>query len=494
MSNADKFGFGSILGRIGGEHSKVLARCGRRMAEQMERAKGLGPWRNQMDKVWTVMLVRQGIIDRSTGAEILGGLLEFETQDPQPSQEGPLGDRIGRDAAGFVNLGRAQIEPLDRLQSRDKTIDLIDLELGMLGTMLDLAAKNTDAVMPGYTHLTQAQTTTFGHYLVSVHDGVRRARNLLEYAYGEVNLDSSGSGALAGTSWPIDRELVANLLGFDGLVENTNDCVGGRDHFITLLTALVQAMTVLSRMAMDLNIWCMEEIGMVSVDPSYCAVSSMMPQKKMYGSEMERVRNDAAKIAGRLAEVIGMQNGEPYGDMRTVNLISIVAMEALLQTECTLGGLTGYLSALQTHKERMVEIARKGFSSATELVNLIIRDKGIPCRHAHHIVGAFVGVAEEAGATAYETTGEMLDEAAKRLGDGPLGLTTEEVREALDPVHFVEVTDSLGGVAPTEVERMIEARREDLAQAEERHADRKNRLAQARAALRDAVSDIVSSE
>jgi len=464
---------------------------GQKLAEQLKRVKDSGPWRNQMDKAWTVMMMRQGIVDREVASKILDAILAFEKRDPQPSTEGPLAAAIGGDAAGMVNTARAQIEPLDRLQARDKIIEVADIELALRKTMLDLAEENTDAVMPGYTHLTQAQTMTFGHYMVSVHDGIGRAYDLLEFAYAEVNMDSSGSGALAGTSWNIDRELVAELLGFDGLLENTNDCVGSRDHYITLLAALVKAVTTLSRMAMDLNIWCMEEIGMVSVDRGYCAVSSMMPQKKMYGSEMERARNDAAKLASRLAEVIAMQSGEPYGDMRTVNLIPVVVMDALCHAEHTVGVLNGYLSTLNTHKDRMLEIARKGFSSATELVNLLMRKKRIPCRHAHELVGTFVNVAEEAGAPASEATAEMMEDAAKQLGDPPMGFTTDEIRDALNPTRFVKVTGSAGGVAPAEVKRMIEARRRGLADAVARHEQRKQRVQDAKHKLDAAVSSIV---
>ena len=218
--------------------------------------------------------------------------------------------------------------------------------------------------MPGYTHLAQAQVMTFGHYLVSVHDPIARAMQELETAYKNTNLNTLGCGALAGSSWPLDRKLVADLLGFDDVLENTNDCVASADYCISILAALTNIMLAVSRLTLDLQIWGMEEIKMIGVPESYSDTSSMMPQKKNYGGQLERIRMDSAAIISRFQEAAVLPKNEPYADMLAVLRTRYPVLEALCIVEKDLTILSGFLSTIIPHKEKMLQLAKKGFASA----------------------------------------------------------------------------------------------------------------------------------
>lgn len=479
----------------------------KRFKEEFERIADQSPWRNMSEKAWTVMLVKQGIVSRQDGAKILSAILELGKNGPKASTAGSilpfdfgpmslekaLRERIGEDVASSVNIGKTLPEPLNRLQLRDKLIDVLESILEFRKELLELAKRNIDAVMPGYTHFRQAQPTTFAHYIVSVHDAIERAMTELEGAYKITNLNSLGGGALAGTSWPIDRNLIVELLGFDGLLENSNDCVSSGDFNVSTATGLTNLMIAISRFTMDLNLWGMEEIKMIDVRDEYCSTSSMMPQKKNYSRRLEHARVDSSAVISRLMELVVLAHSEPYAELILLHAMARPLLEALCTAERTLGILSGLISTLIVNKETMLKFARQGFSCATELTNTIMRKKGLSFRKAHTIVAILVGMAEESGRSATEVTSKMLNEAAIEVTGEPVGLSDEDIRQALDPVHFVQVHNSVGGVAPSEVKRMTKDRIKRLEGAKKRHVDRLNKLEQARKRLDAEISLIIQS-
>ena len=488
--------------------AETIIRAESHLNEEMARMQDMSLWRNISEKAWVVMLVKKGVISRENGKKILAGILEIEkTQSGEAisslflpannfslfTVEEILRDSIGDDVAGDVNVGKTLPEPIARLQIRDKIVDVLHRILAFRKSLLEAAAKNTDAVMPGYTHLAQAQAMTFGHYLMSIHDASERATNEIEIAYQVTNLNTLGCGALAGTSWDIDRNLVANLLGFDGVLENANDAVSVGDYAISTLCALTNQMLLISRFALDLHMWGMDEIYMVYVPEAYCDQSSMMPQKRNYGGQVERARIDASIVIGRLQECVSLLKNEPYADMVPVLHLKYSVLEGLCVTEKTLTVIGDFISVVKANKERMLDIARRGFSCASELANVIRRKTSVAYRTALHITGMLVRLADEKNVAAYEVTSEMLDEAAVKIIGRPLKMDEEEIRQALDPVHFVEAHNSVGGVAPSEVKRMIKDRMKRLEGAEERQAERVNRLKKAHELLDAQVSSIIES-
>lgn len=458
-----------------------------RLNSELQRVRATRPALTATDRAWAVMLLKQELISRDVAVKVLKAL-----------EEGGGGEDFlkkaldgDEDTASVVNFGRTLQEPMSRIQLREKLLDVIDLTTQCLGTLLDAAEANADTIMAGQTHLSHAQPTTYGAYLIAVHDGIARSLELMEVAYKHTNMSSAGCGACSGAGWPVDRELVADLLGFDRLVEPAYDCEPGQDHALHILFALTSLGVMLSRTAMDFNIWGMEEVGMVTVDPSWHGISSMMPQKSIPGSEFERVRQEASIVIGDMITGVVSNKGEPYSDMLPIYEGWRSALTALCHIEKALGFFNGLMGSTVPNKERMLEYAREGFAATPELAVKLVREKGYGGRRAHRICATMVRMARERGLKAYEATGELLDEAARVADETPPGLSTEDVREMLDPAKFIERHTNLGDPHPDESRRLIALRRGALAEVRQRHAGRVARIDQATERLAGEVAAII---
>ena len=467
----------------------------RRLGSELRRVLNALPARAQTDRAWTVMLHKQGLISRDVAAKLLTAL---EGADGEAAFGGEdwLKKRLGgdEDTASAVNLGRTLQEPMSRLQLREKLLEVLDMTLGCLATLLDVAERNVETVMAGQTHLSHAQPTTYGAYLIAVHDGLARGLEQLELAYRHTNQSSAGCGALAGTGWPVDRHLVTELLGFDSLVESAYDCEPGQDHALTILFALANVTTMLSRTAMDFNIWGMEEVAMIRVPPEWMGVSSMMPQKAIPGSQFERIRIDASDVIGEMVKGLVAIKGEPHQDMLPIYEAWRAALRALCNAERAFGFFTGLLRTVEPDRERMLRFAREGFSATPDIAVKLIRDKGLGGRRAHRICATMVRIARERGILACDATGDLLDEAARIADEDPPGLSTDEVRGMLDPVKSIERHTNVGDPAPQESRRLIAARRGALATARERHAARVARIERAAKGLDENVQAILEEK
>ena len=270
--------------------------------------------RAQTDRAWTVMLFREGLIPRDTAVALLRAL--GPSGDPDGSGELWLRRQVAdEDVGSAINLGRTLQEPMSRLQLREKLLEVLRLTLATMQVVLDVAEQHVETVMAGQTHLSHAQPTTYAAYLLAMHDGLARSLELLELAYAHVNQNTAGCGALAGTGWPVDRELVTTLLGFDKTVDLVYDCEPGQDHAMTVLYAVNSLVTHLGRVATDYNIWGMEEVAMIKAPPEWCGVSSLMPQKAIPGSQFERIRIQGAAVAGEMLRGLMGVAKEPYEDM-----------------------------------------------------------------------------------------------------------------------------------------------------------------------------------
>lgn len=458
-----------------------------RFTSELKRVVNATPARTATDRAWTVMLLKQGIIGKDVAVKLLKAL---EIGGGEDYLKQVLdGDE---DTASVINLGRTMQEPMSRLQLREKLLDVLHLTTSCMGMLLDVAEEHVDTVMAGQTHLSHAQPTTLAAYLLAVHDGMGRALDLLEVAYGHTNQCTAGCGACSGTGWPVDRPLVAELLGFDSLVELTYDCEPGQDHANHILFALTSLAILLSRTAMDFNIWGMEELRMVDVDPGWRGVSSMMPQKAICGSVYEYIRIVVADVIGHMVTGVVSNKGEPYSDMLPIYQAWRGCMKAMCHMEKALGFFKGLLPNTRVDKERMLAYVREGYAATPDLAVRLIRDKGYGGRRAHRLCATMVRIARERGIKAYETTGDLLDEAAHTAGENPPGLSTDEVRDALDPVKFIERHNNLGDPNPSESRRMITLRRDSLAAACQRHADRVAKIDAAKEKLESEVKVIVS--
>lgn len=435
-----------------------------------------------MDQAWTVMLYKQGIIDRDVAVKVLTALAPSAT-----GGEGKLKSLLGgdEDTAAVPQLGRTLQEPMARMQLRDKQLDVIDATHEFLEVLLDAIERHADTIMPGMTHMAHAQPTTYGAYLLSVHDGVYRGLEHLELAYRHTNENSGGCGATSGTGWPVDRYLVTELLGFDKLVEPTYDGEAGQDYAMNTLFALSNLMITLSRTAMDHGIWGMDGYRTHTLPAAHLGVSSLMPQKAHSGSAYERIRISVNNVIG--ATTIGMLGlkGEPHADVlpsyqAAYRAPNAGAIGALCETEMTLVIFSDMIKTMNVDREKLLQLTRDGWGCTPDLVVKLVGDKGYGGRRAHRICAVMVRLAREhRGLKPYELTGTMLDEAARVAKEEEPGLTTEEVRDMMDPVQFIERHRNTGDPHPKETARMVESRRRQLADSRAQQATRRGKIQEA---------------
>jgi argininosuccinate lyase len=453
-------------------------------------------------RAWLVMLVEQGIVPQEDAAKVLVALQELKDagrdalayvpgyHDVYTHIEQWLKERAGAGATAHLSLARTRPEPLFRMYFRGYILDCIDQLLHFRETLLDAAERHRDAVMPGYTHQQHAQPTTFGAYLLSIHDPLARSTRWLEMACATTNESTMGCGALAGTAFPIDRYRVAELLGFDDIMESTFASVSTGDHLVQATSAASDAMITLSRMCMDLEVWTNTESRFLDLAPEFADVSSLMPQKKN-PAVFEVVRGKASRTLGDTVGVyIGLTKAF-YADVLDLKLSYSPTLRVLEQTGATLKFLAGVIRTLEVRRERMLAAAAEGFSTVSELADEIFRHTGLPHRLAHTVVAHCVTKALEAGMVATDVTAEFVEGVAQETLGRSLGLSEEQVRRALDPVAFVESHDVTGGPASREVQRMVEARRARLEEERERQGERRARLETAAAKLDRATEAMI---
>lgn len=444
-----------------------------------------------MNIAWTVMLMKQGIIPEENVPKVATALEAYwnspdsnRGMDPRGFQ-GYFNDKLGPPVAGSMTIGRVLPSGRMEMPVRRSLLHQMSLLYGLQEILLDTADKYKTAVMPGYTHNRHAQPTTLGHYLVSVHDPIEQSLEGLERGYRAINRSRLGCGALAGTSWPIDRELVATYLGMDGLIENTNYAVASSDGFVVVVAELVNIIAVLSRMAWDFDIWSTNEYDFI--DFQVGVGSFMMPQKwaeRANQGQIEATWFGASKILANLTEVASMGMKVPHGDTNALeHHMKDGALEALNNTRTYAKPWLVLLATIKVNEDKMLARARSGYSAATELANELVRREGLDYRTAHDVVQTFILESVRQGLPSREAKIEILQAAAQEVVGRELTISEEQVRQALDPVHFVQVTNCRGGVAPEEVARMIEVRRRRLAEARTRHVARIEKLEQGRAML-----------
>ncbi|HUE76137.1 MAG TPA: argininosuccinate lyase [Chloroflexota bacterium] len=456
----------------------------------------------QIHLAHTVMLARQGIIGQDDARAILRVLSNLRAAGPSSIEIDPgLEDLyshveraliriVGPDVGGRMHTGRSRNDlgvTQARLVLRNDLLDLLDRLLALQRVLLDLSAAHVETVMPGLTHSQHAQVITLGYYLAAFSDVVGRDLDRLEAAYDRVNRNPLGAAALTTTGFPLDRQLTTDLLAFDGLVENAYDAIVSRDDVPECASVIALLMTNLSRLAEDLWLWSTLEFGYVELADRYCAVSSIMPQKKNPGV-LEKLKAMSAQAVGdAVATFAAVKNvsfsecgdAQDGGNAPLHSAISVAS--AAIDLYC------GVLPTMTVKKERLRHLAAIGFATMTELADTIVREKGMSFRMAHNIVGKTVSDAVDTGLTAVDLTPEMLDVACQELFGHPLGLSPEALSRSLDPWGNIQVRTVTGGPAPVEMERMLQNAVSRLAAAGNRQQLRRDRIAAARQHLDQAV-------
>ncbi len=443
------------------------------------------------------MLIEQGILTAEQGHTILGLLREIETLGPERFPMDPaagafieqleryMTDRAGEDIAGRLHTGRSYIDydaAVVRLFARNRLLEVIDRLLALQQTLLDVAERHTLTIMPGYTDLQHAQPWTFGHYLLRHVAALDRDLERLEGTFSRTNLSSLGGAALVGTSWPLDRQRVAVLLGHAGIVRHAHDAGElTSDVILEGVSVLSIVMSNLARLAGDLYVWSSQEFGLVELADEYAGTSSIMPQKKNPYA-LGVVKGLAGQAIGWMPWMQGIFKGAtstdldyPYvGDLLDQANRSVVTASDLME---------GVVRTLFVNVEVMREKAVASWCTASHLADEIVRHRGLSFRSAHRIVGQLVRDAIDASVPPRDVTGGMLDVAAVHTIGRPLGLSDPMVAAALDPLRFVETRRTLGSVHPDETRRMASDARGHL---QARHAI----LSAAAAAIEEARANL----
>jgi argininosuccinate lyase len=427
-------------------------------------------WRQDIEasRVHIAMLAAQGIVAQEDADAIEEGLDRIEDeyeQDGVPEDqaledihmhvEHRLGELIGP-AAGRLHTARSrndQVATDFRLWVRD-AIDATDHAIAAFQhALVERAAEHAASVMPGYTHLQSAQPVTLGHHLMAYYEMMRRDRSRFADARARLNESPLGSAALAGTSFPIDREAAALALGFDRPTANSLDAVSDRDFAIDYLMAASQCALHLSRLAEEMILWASQPFGFVRLSDSFSTGSSIMPQKRNPDAA-ELVRGHSGRIAGAMVALVTTMKGLPLAYSKDMQDDKQPVFEAHDLLSLSLAAMAGMVETVEFATIRMRAAAEAGHATATDLADWLVRAAGIPFREAHHITGRAVKLADERGLPLWELT--------------PADLASIDGRIAADAFNVLSVDASVksrtsfGGTAPAQVRKRIEAARKAL--------------------------------
>ena len=349
------------------------------------------------------MLAKQGILTEDERDQILAGLegiledvenstleISHAYEDIHSFVEATLIDRIG-EAGKKLHTGRSRNDQvaLDmKLYTRDELIAIDGLVYDLLTTILKIMEEHVDTIMPGFTHLQKAQPITLAHHMGAYFEMFRRDRGRLHDIYERMNYCPLGSGALAGTTYPLDREYVAQLLEFKGATENSMDSVSDRDYVIELLSALSTIMMHLSRFSEEIIIWNTNEYQFVEIDDAYSTGSSIMPQKKN-PDIAELVRGKTGRVYGALMSMLTTMKGIPLAYNKDMQEDKELTFDAYDTVKGCLALFTGMLATMKFNTANMEASAKLGYTNATDAADYLV-NHGVPFRDAHGIVGQLV--------------------------------------------------------------------------------------------------------
>ena len=407
------------------------------------------------------MLMEQGIISKADGEKIQGGLQtilreieagNFKTdpalEDIHMHIEARLREIIG-DPAGRLHTARSrndQVATDMRLWVRD-TMDHLDGELKDLqDALLFQAEAEADTVMPGFTHLQAAQPVTFGHHMLAYVEMIGRDRSRLKDARVRLNECPLGSAALAGTSFPVDREMTARALGFDRPTANSLDGVSDRDFALEYLSFASICSMHLSRLAEEIVIWSSAQFRFVECSDSFSTGSSIMPQKKNPDAA-ELIRGKAGRSAGAFNTLLMMMKGLPMTYGKDMQEDKEPVFDATDNLQLCIAAMTGMIRDIKVNRDVMKAASGAGFTTATDLADWLVRRLDMPFRNAHHVTGALVKLAEDNNCGLEDLSLEQMQSVEKTI--------TAEVFEVLGVDNSVASRVSYGGTAPSGVRKQV---------------------------------------
>jgi len=422
----------------------------------------------QASKAHATMLAACGIISDSDNEAIQDGLdkiaqeiaqghftFQRALEDIHMNVEARLRELIG-EAAGRLHTARSrndQIATDFRLWVRDSNDGVIGQLREALSALLDKAEQHSAVVMPGFTHLQNAQPVTFGHHMMAYVSMLRRDLSRFEDARVRMNESPLGGAALAGTGFPIDRNQTAELLGFDRPMANSIDAVSDRDHALEFLSNSAILATHLSRLAEEVVIWASDAYSFISLTDAFTTGSSIMPQKRNPDAA-ELVRGKSGRIIGNLNALLVVMKGLPLSYSKDMQEDKEPVFDTADSINLCLAAMTGIIKDMQPNQERLRAATGKGQITATDLADWLVRELGLPFRDAHHATGSIVHLAESQSCQIWDLSLAEMQKIEPRLNEG--------VFSVLSVDESASSRRSFGGTAPLRVREAIVAARQEL--------------------------------
>ena len=406
------------------------------------------------------MLAKQGVISEKDAEDIKSGLLSIkediesgkltfdsDAEDIHMFIEEELTNRIG-DAGKRLHTGRSRNDQValdQRLYMVDEAGEIIELLDNLLDTLVEIAKANTETYMPGYTHLQRAQPITYAHYLSAYIEMFKRDIDRINAAKDRANVSPLGSGALAGTTYPLDREFVAEQLGMNGVTLCSLDGVADRDFAIEFASACSILMMHLSRMSEEIILYASQEFKFYELDDAYSTGSSMMPQKKN-PDVAELTRGKTGRVYGDLISLLVIMKGLPLTYNKDMQEVQEAMFDCIETIKAVLPPFTGMIKTMTIRKDNMEAAALGGFTNATDLADYLVK-KGLPFRETHAISGKLVHYCIENGISLLDVSLDKLKEFSPAF--------EEDVYDAISLKTCVEGRKLIGGPAPDTVKKYL---------------------------------------
>ena len=418
-----------------------------------------------------IMLREQHIIPGEDAARILAALLRLPAIGPENLEQRPgltdlysnieawLIDELGIEVGGKVHTGRSRNDmnsTVERMHTRDLILELCEAITFLMETLLRQAELHKETVIPGYTHHSQqAQPVTLGHFYMSAFQAFSRDVERLQDAYKRVNWSTMGGAAIATTSFPVDRQRMADLLGFDGVLMNSMDATATVDFAYEPAAALAIYINNVGRMIESLLLWNLNEVGISRLALKYCSYSTIMPQKRNPVS-LETLRYAGEWTYGTLSTMLNTMKAYPQGNGREPGFVVSLFYEIAEKIKQSTYLLEGIVRTLEVDKDRALEVTKCGFCTVTDLADTMVKNCGLSFSAAKKITGRLVVIAHDEGISIDDVDSALVARAAKETLDLDLQMSEEWIRHALDPVENVRRRTVPGGPSPERVQEMID--------------------------------------
>jgi len=458
FEDAKKYFLGALL-EIHSAHTRMLADCG--LLTRDDESK---------------LLAALHGLDR---ARIASAHFDGSCEDLFFFIEGLLEEAAGRDLAGKMHTARSRNDiavTLYRMAARREILGTARAVAELRTILIKFAAEHIMTVMPAHTHTQPAQPTTLAHYLLAAIEFLERDSARLQAAFGRVNRSPMGAAAITTSGFPIDRNVTARLLGFDGLAENSYGAIAAIDYITETAAAVAVAMVNIGKLAQDFLLWSTREFGYLRLADAFVQSSSIMPQKRNPVA-LEHVRILASRALGEAQAVLTCAHNTPFGDVNdSEDDLQPLVFTMFADSRRALQLLAGTMRTAQVDTALMADRARRDFLTVTELADTLVRREGLSFREAHRLVGDAVKICG--------SHDDPASIAKALLKSRPtLQLTREEIERCLDPEHFVRVRQVTGGPAPEQTSAALDRARDEQQRIESWVASTEAFLKAARAAI-----------